>query len=115
MILITGLGRSLAFLLLLAYPVTLVTIGIVYGGLAFWASFLASLALIVLLLSKLGYARNFEGRDKSLAQGLVGLTLGFLVSAGFYLGIIYAKSWSVPVIFGVLCLGLAWMALRSKF
>jgi len=46
-----------------AYPVILVTLGVMYGGLVFWAGLAGSTGLIGLVLKQAGYAGNFAGSD----------------------------------------------------
>ena len=82
-------ARSLAkftFLgLLLAYPLVMVTLGIVFGGAYFWGIFAGSLGLIGFVIWKAGYARNLENWNPNFRRQLVGLTFGFLLTAGFWL------------------------------
>ena len=84
-------ARSLAkftFLsLFLAYPLVMVTLGLVFGGAFFWGIFAGSMGLIGFVIWKLGYARNFASWNPNFRRQLVGLTVGFLLTAGFFLGL----------------------------
>jgi hypothetical protein len=91
------LGKFVLFFLAFTYPFYLVYVGLAYGGLAFWSFFLGSAAVIGVVVTRLGYARNFS----SWGQGykpLVGLVGGFLAAVGFYASLIYLKLWyPIPV------------------
>jgi hypothetical protein len=91
-----SLGRYVFFGALFAYPVALVIVGVEFGGLVFWSSFLGSVALIGLAIDKLGYSRNFQNWDVALGR-IRGLLVAFLLVLGFYFGIIYLKVWLAPV------------------
>ncbi len=106
-------GKSLAFLLLLTYPVTLTLLGILFGGAVYWGTLAGTAGLMALLLSKLGYARNFEGRDIKLLRSLVGLCLGFLLAAGLFLGLAKLNLWMIPLVFGLLFVGLFYVMRKS--
>ena len=98
------IGKVSLYTLLMAYPITLILIGLLYGGVAFWGSFAASAVLIYFGLSRFGYARNFQSWGvswKRFAGGLV----GFPLAAGFYLGLIYLKLLALPIIVAVIAVG----------
>lgn len=102
--LMKSVGKSMALALVLSYPLALPLLGVIFGGLVFWGSLGASVLIMGVLLRKFGYARNFEGQNRSLLKGLVGLVIGFTMAAGFYLGLFYYKVWIVPIMFGLLSL-----------
>ncbi len=89
---VTGRLRSFGRLFLIAgflsYPLLLIILGVVYGGLAFWGLFGVSMCVIWLVLTRTGYARNFEEWDSSLSSKLAAITVGFLGVMGFFLGLL---------------------------
>ena len=95
------IGKASLISLAMAYPVILLTLGLLYGGIVFWGSFAGSTLIIWLVLSRLGYAENFAGwgvmSSKRFAAGLI----GFPLAAGFYLGLIYLKLLALPLIIAV--------------
>jgi hypothetical protein len=105
-------GKYVLWGLILTYPLTMPLIGILFGGLAFWAAFGGSGLVIVILLSRFGLSRNFDARDGSLVKGVVGLCGGFLCTLGFYLSLILFQGWALPLVFGVL--GLAFFIILRK-
>jgi len=107
------LGKFGLYALAVTYPIYLVYVGLVFGGLAFWAFFAGSIAVIGIVITRLGYASNFRHWDIGLKR-TVGLLLGFPLAVGFYVGLIYLKTWLVPVSFGFAGLGLLLMLKRSK-
>ncbi len=96
------LGKYFLFALAFSYPSIIVLVGVVYGGLVFWASLGGSAALIILLISKLGFARNFATSTGNFKKRFLGLLLAFPVVLGFYLGLIYLKIWFIPAAITVL-------------
>ncbi len=102
--LMKSVGKSVALALVLAYPLALPLLGVIFGGLVFWGSLGASVLIMGVLLRRYGYGRNFEGQNRSLLKGLVGLVIGFTMAAGLYLGLFYYKVWIVPIMFGLLSL-----------
>ncbi len=102
-------GRMVSLGLLLTYPLWLVLLGVVYGGIVFWGSFLGSILLIGVLIWKLGYAGNFDAWNPSLFRQVLGLFLGFLIAAGFYVGLSRLNIWMLPVLFGILSVGIVLM------
>jgi len=101
------------YTLAIAYPLYLVYIGLIFGGLVFWGFFVGSIAVIGAAITKLGYASNFRHWDISLKR-IAGVFLGFLVAASFYAGIIYLKTWLIPVVFGLFGLGLVLVLRRRR-
>jgi hypothetical protein len=99
--------------LAIAYPIYLVYVGLAFGGLVFWTFFAGSIALIGVVITKLGYAPNFRHWDISLRR-TVSVFLGFALAAGFYAGIIYLKSWVLPILLGLMVFGLLLVLRRRK-
>ena len=56
-----ALGKYTLYSLAFAYPVALVSLGIIFGGLVFWSAFAGSAGLMCLIIKKAGYAKNFAG------------------------------------------------------
>jgi hypothetical protein len=109
-----SLAKYLLYSLLFAYPLTLVTVGLVFGGLVFWATFIGSFTAMGIIITKAGYARNFQHWDISFRK-MGGMTVGFVMALGFYLGLIYLKIWFIPVIILILGLGLLLAIRKTKF
>ncbi len=101
------------YALAMGYPIYLVYIGLAYGGLAFWSFFAGSIALIGVVITRLGYASNFKHWDISFKR-TAGVFLGFLVATGFYFGIIYLKMWLAPIAVGLFALGLLLVLKRTR-
>jgi hypothetical protein len=99
--------------LAIAYPIYLVYVGLAFGGLFFWTFFAGSIALIGVVITKLGYAPNFRHWDISLRR-TISVFLGFALAASFYTGIIYLKSWVLPIVLGLLVFGLLLVLRRRK-
>ncbi len=98
------LGKYSLFALAFSYPSIIVLVGVVYGGLVFWAAFAGSAALIVLLISKMGFARNFATSNVNVKKRFAGLFIAFPAVLGFYYGLIYLRIWFIPVAIAVLVL-----------
>src|SRR5215467_13332114 len=85
-------AKSLAkfgfFGLLLIYPLGMVISGLIFGAFFFWSSFVGSLALIGFVIWKAGYASNFAAWNPDFRRQILGLTVGFLLTAGLYIGLI---------------------------
>ena len=107
-------GKFGLLALAIMYPIYLVYVGIAFGGLAFWSFFVASVAVIGLVISRLGYASNFRHWDISPKRTTLGIFLGFAIALGFYGGLIYLKIWLVPIALGLLALGGLLALRRSK-
>jgi hypothetical protein len=105
-------GKYVLWGLALTYPLTLPLIGILFGGIAFWAAFGVSFAGIAVLLSKFGLSRNFDGWDIHVIRSLVGLVGGFLCALGFIFGLFFFKGWLFPIALGIL--GLAFLVSLRK-
>ncbi len=96
-----SIGKLAAFAVLIGvYPLALVILGIFYGGIAFWGSFILSVLIIWAGLNRLGYERRFESWNPSLRRQLVGLVLGFILVLGFYFGLTHLGPWMVPILLG---------------
>jgi hypothetical protein len=106
-------GKYLLYSLAFLYPFLLVTVGIIFGGIAFWTSFAGSFAVIGLLISRLGYAKNFANWDLSLRK-FGALVLAFLAAFGFYEGLINLRIWVIPLFAAVLSLGLAYFLIKNR-
>ena len=93
-----SVGKYTLFALPFAYPLILVTIGIVFGGLVFWTSFAGSVVLIWLIIKKTGYARNFANWDIGYKK-FVGLIGAFGMSLAFVYGLAYTplRVMTIPV------------------
>ena len=61
----------------------------------------------------LGYSSNFRHWDISLKR-TIGVLLGFVVAAGFYAGLIYLRTWFIPVALLLLGLGVFFVLRRFK-
>jgi hypothetical protein len=100
-----GLGpsRSIAkytlYGLALSYPLILVTMGVMFGGLVFWSALVGSVGLIWLVITKTGYAANFAGWDVGYRK-FVGLAGAFGIALGLVYGLIYIGLWTIPI-FGI--------------
>ena len=92
----------------------MVYVGVAYGGLAFWSFFAVSVMIMGVTITKLGYASNFRHWNIGLKRTL-GVLLGFAVAVGFYSGLIYARTFFVPIAFGLIGLGvfLVWRRYKS--
>jgi hypothetical protein len=108
-----SLARYLLYVLALAYPTGLVILGIAFGGLVFWGAFAGSIAAMGIIITKSGYARNFQNWDISLRK-MGALPVAFLMTLGFYLGLIYLKIWLVPVMALIMGLGLYLVVKKAK-
>lgn len=100
------------YMLALLYPLSIITLGIMFGGLVFWTAFVGSVALIGLIIKKAGYSRNFETWDLGLRKFLV-LTLAFIGVFGFYEGLFILKIWMLAIFAGVFAVGLFFVLRRQ--
>lgn len=110
--LLKTLGRFGLLGLALSYPVLLVTIGLLFGGIAFWSTFAGSALVIWVVLSRLGLARNFASWGRSGWKKSAGVFLAFPITVGFYLGLIYLKLLFLPLFLGAL--GIAALLLFNR-
>ncbi len=115
---ISGLLKSFTkralLLLLFAYPLLLVTIGIAYGAIAFWGSLAGSTVIVGIVLSRTGYSRNFERVEGSTVKGLIAITIAFALIVVFYLGLVEFRLLMIPVFLGVLGAAVALVVLRAR-
>lgn len=108
-------ARNSLYVLALLYPVYLVLVGLIFGGIAFWLFLLGSFAVVGILVSKLGYSRNFTSWGEFSFKRLGAFFLAFLITMGFYLGIIYLRGWFVIVAFPLLGVALVlFLVLRNR-
>ena len=109
-----SLGKYVLFGLAFVYPAALVVLGVMYGGLVFWSFLAGSMALIVLFLSRLGYANRFDTSKADMGRKMGGLSLGFLAALGFYYGLLYLRVWLVPAAFGVVAVAVVLLLRKSS-
>lgn len=93
------LGKHALYAVAIAYPLAIVTLGIMFGGLVFWTTFAGSMGLIWLVITKTGYANNFASWDVSNRKFL-GLLGAFCISVGLFYGLFYLRVWIFPVSLG---------------
>ncbi len=102
---VRSLGKYGLYSLGFAYPVLLVSLGIIFGGLAFWGALAGSVGLIWLAMKRAGYSRNFAewwvGNKRFL--GLFG---AFVIVLAFFYGLIQLREWIFPIVGGVLVITL---------
>jgi len=100
-----ALGKYTLYSLAFAYPVALVSLGIVFGGFVFWSTFGGSVGLMWLIIKKAGYARNFAhwGVGNTRFLGLFG-AFGFVLA--FFYGLIQMREWFLPIFGGVIVISL---------
>jgi hypothetical protein len=101
-----SLGKYTLYSLAFGYPLILVTLGVMFGGLVFWASFAGSMFLIWFVIKKAGYSANFATWDIGYKK-FVGLVAAF----GIYASLLYALLiirliWTVPTFAGILIIAL---------
>jgi hypothetical protein len=96
-----SLAKPVLISLFFSYPLIVVFIGILYGGILYWASLTGSFALLGLFLWKTGYAKNFEAWNPKLGKQLLALVVAFAIVVGFYLGLFNARLWLVPISLGL--------------
>jgi hypothetical protein len=107
-------GRLSFFILVFTYPVTLVVLGILFGGLVFWGTLIGSIGLIGFGLWKGGYDRNYQAWNPNLARQLAGLSVGFGMTIAMFYGLFYLKLWVLPLFGGPLILSLVLILRRSS-
>jgi hypothetical protein len=111
-------GKSLAkfgfFGLMFIYPLGLVILGLLFGGLVFWGAFAGSAGLIGLLLWRFGYAKNYAAWNPDFKRQLIGITVAFLLTMGFYLGLATLNIWMIPIIFSLLALAMVLVMKRAR-
>lgn len=107
------LGKFGLYALAVSYPIYLIYVGVAYGGLAFWGFFAGSVIVMGLTITKLGYSSHFKHWDIGMKR-MMGVILGFVVAAGFYSGLFYARVLFVPVALGLIGLGMFFVWKRSR-
>lgn len=104
-----GRARSLVryslYVLAFAYPLILVTSGIMFGGLVFWASLAGSIMVIWLVIKKSGYSNNFANWDVGY-KTFLGLFVAFGVWVAFIYGFEHIGVLTVPIFAGILVIAL---------
>jgi hypothetical protein len=110
---VKSLGKYVLYSIAIFYPITLAVVGLVYGGFVMWGYFAVSVAVIGLLISRLGYARNFASWDVS-SRKFAAIVVAFIAALGFFAGIIYLKVWFLPIVFAVLVSGLVLTVKRGR-
>src|SRR5207247_9979868 len=98
-------GKYTLYSLAFAYPVLLVSLGIIFGGLVFWGAFACSIGLMWLIIKKAGYSKNFANWGVSNKK-LLGLFGAFGIGLGFFYGLIQLREWFFPFFGGVLVIAL---------
>jgi hypothetical protein len=93
------------YTLALTYPLYLIYVGLAFGGLAFWGFLAGSIAVMGVIITRLGYASNFRRWDISLRR-TGGVLLGLALSVGFYGGLFYLRTLFVPIAFGIVAVSL---------
>jgi hypothetical protein len=106
-------GKFGLLALLFTYPIYLIYIGLAFGFLAFWTFLAASMVVIGFVISRLGLASNFRNADFGLKR-MIGVVLGFMVAAGWIVGVIYLKAWFVPTTFVLIGLGVFFAVRRQR-
>jgi len=108
------LSKGGLLILLFAYPILLVYVGVAYGGIVFWSSFAGSFVIVGIILSRTGYSRNFVTVEGGMARRLIGLAIAFVSIVGFYLGLFQFKLLMVPILLGVLGAAIALVMLKAR-
>ncbi len=98
-----SLGKYTLYSLAFAYPIVLVSIGVMFGGLVFWTSFASSAGLLWLIIKKTGYSKNFDSHDVGYKR-FIGLIGAFGIALALINGLIYIKLWVVPIFAAALVL-----------
>lgn len=96
--LLRGIGKAALYASFFAYPLVLPIIGVAFGGLAFWATFGGSVAVISVILARFGFARTFAKRDFPFLTSTIALCGGFLCALGFFLGLFALQWWILPIV-----------------
>lgn len=96
--LLVPLGRTAFVIVLFSYPLLLVYLGIVFGGVAFWGTLAGTFLALGLFLWKTGYARHFEAWNTNFGKQIIGLLAGFLIVLGVYEGVFHLGFWILPLV-----------------
>ncbi len=100
-----SLGKHTLYGLAFSYPLVLVTIGIMFGGLVFWPALGASVGLMWLIITKTGYSKNFASWDVGNKK-FIGLFIAFGTAIALVYGLIYVRLWTIPIFGAILVLAL---------
>jgi len=100
-----SLGKYMLYSLAFAYPLILVTLGVMFGGLVFWASFAGSMFLFWYVIKKAGYSANFATWDIGYKK-FVGLVAAFAIYASLIYGLLIIRLWVVPIFGAALVIAL---------
>ncbi len=100
-----SIGKHGLYALAFAYPIILVTLGVVFGGLVFWTSLVGSMALFWLVIKRAGYSGNFASWDMGY-KSFLGLGAAFGIYAALIYGLIHIGLWVVPIFGGILIIAL---------
>lgn len=102
---IRSLGKYTLYALAFSYPVLLVSLGVVFGGVVFWSGLVVSAVIISLVIRKAGYARNFV--DWGVGdRRFLGLFGAFGLALAFFYGLTHLGLWFFPIFLGVLVIAL---------
>lgn len=107
--------KYVLYCLSLAYPVLLVSIGIIYGGLVFWSSFAASVVVIWIVLKRSGRGRTFA--TATFRFRTIVVTFGaFAMLALVYFGLFYTplKILTIPIFGGILAVAFLFGLKKSQ-
>lgn len=96
-----SLAKQSLYILAFAYPIILVTVGVMFGGIVFWTSFAGSLGLMWLVIKRAGYSRNFASWDIGYRKFL-GLIGGFGIALALVEGLINIGLLTIPILGGAL-------------
>ncbi len=110
-----SVAKHTLYVLAFAYPILLVTLGLLFGGLVFWSSLAGSMLVVWIVLKKTGYARNFEDWDIGYRKFL-GLTIAFGMTVLFVYSLGYTplKIMTIPIMGGALALVLILAVWRAE-
>jgi hypothetical protein len=109
-----SLAKFSFFGLMLIYPLGLVILGLLFGGLVFWAVFAGSAGLIGLLLWRFGYAKNYAAWNPDFKRQLIGISVAFLLTMGFFFGLTTLSIWMIPIIFALLAVGMVFVLKKAQ-
>ncbi len=98
-------GKFVLIALALTYPIYLIYVGLAFGGIAFWTFFAGSITVAGIVISRMGYESNFRNWDLGFRR-MAALLAGFLIAMGFYVALIYFRTWQVPTGVVLVSLGL---------
>lgn len=107
--------KYVLYSLSIAYPVVLVSIGVIYGGLVFWTSFAASIVVIWIVLKRSGRGRTFA--TATFRFRTIVVTFGaFAMLALVFFGLLYTplKILAIPIFGGTLAVAFLFGLRRSR-